>query len=829
MDNERLLRHEQVKLLYEAMPLTAIATVINALILVVIEWNVVEPVVSIVWCASILIVTFLRLRLSYAYRQQGPEPDQATPWETYFSIGTIVAGIIWGSTALFLFPENSISHQVFLAFVVGGMCAGAITSLTPLPLPIFSFLILSLSPLCLRFFMNGSAMAKAMGVMLCLFLIMVAVSAFRIYRNTRQNIELRLQSRRQENIILQSKLEQRAIIDHAPMGIWLAGTDGRYRFVNRTLCDAIGIPESEFLSSAHPAELLGEEAATHCRKSDHECLEKEGPCISHEMLTFADGKQHMMEVTKVKVRDKAGQITGIVGIAVDITERQLAENELRKLSQAVEQTGESVVITDRQGTIEYVNPSFAKITGYQPEEVLGRNPRVLKSGKQNAEFYEHLWSAITKGENWHGTVIDRRKDGSQYPALLSISPILDSHGEITHYVGIQQDMTHIEMLEEKFRQAQKMEALGTLVGGIAHEFNNMLTGMTGNLYLARKKAADFPDVLKKMDDVEELNFRAAAMIKQLLAFARKGSIEMKPLGLISLTKSASDIIRASIPENISFRSEFCQDELIVKGDGTQLQQVLMNLTNNARDALAGVSEPVISLKIGTFEADDPFSNKYPGLHGRKFAQLTVSDNGSGISEADIGHIFEPFHTTKAVGHGTGLGLSMVYGAIRAHQGVIEVESEVGKCTAFHIYLPLVEEKIVEIPPDELTAAVPGNGELILMVDDNVDIRNAGREVLNSIGYQVLEAADGLQAVEQFAANRHAIDLIIMDVVMPQLGGIQAAERIRALCRNTKVIFATGYDKGETLNSEMPSDDHVVLSKPYNIVKLSQAIRAQLDS
>ena len=331
MDTNKVdsLRHEQVKLLYEAMPLALVATLINAVILFAVEWSVAEHLLSIIWLVSILIVTALRFGLAFFYHRIQPDGDRTSDWERYFSIGAVTAGIIWGSTSLLLFPESSITHQVFVAFIVGGMCAGAVTSLSPLPVPIFSFLILALSPLIVRFFMVGSEITNAMGVMLFLFFIMISANALKSYRNIRQNIELRIQSKRQEDIILQSKLEQQVILDNAPVGIWLVGVDGRYRFVNRTFCDAVGVPESDFLSTTHLSDLLGEDAAANCLQSDHECLEKEAPHLSHETLTFTDGKKHLMEITKAKVRDKTGRVTGIVGIAVDISDKQFRGHQFR--------------------------------------------------------------------------------------------------------------------------------------------------------------------------------------------------------------------------------------------------------------------------------------------------------------------------------------------------------------------------------------------------------------------------------------------------------------------------------------------------------------------
>jgi len=823
-----LLRHEQVKLLYEAIPFSVAATLVNALVLVAVDWEMVEHQTSLLWLAAITLVSLARLALALVYRKLQPAVELTARWETYFTICTVAIASLWGAVSLFLFPDASVEHQVFVAFIIGGICAGAVTSLSQLPLQIFSFFILALGPLIIRFFMLDSTLAHMMGAMLLLFLFMIAVSGLRIHRHLKQNISLRMQSEEQERVVLETQMEQQAILDHAPVGIWLVGMDGRYRFVNRTFCDAVGVAEKAFLASDDLGELLGEEAAINCRNSDRACIEQDEAHHSLESVTFADGKQHLLDITKVKIMDGSGKINGVVGIAADITERHQAEDKLRIMLQAIEQTGESIIITDREGLIEYANPAFTKITGYRVEEVLGKNPRILQSGNQTAEYYQRMWETIANGGVWNSAIIDRRKDGSQYPALMSIAPISDGNGDITHYVGIQQDMTTNEAVGEKFLQAQKMEAIGILVGGIAHEFNNMLAGMTGNLYLAKAEVAAFPGVVEHLDKVERLSFRAADMIKQLLTFARKGRVVLKPFNLTSFIKTAAQHIATGMPEAIHFHIDFCDQELRIRGDSAQFQQLLISLISNARDAVEGVAEPDIGMRVELFEADETFSRKHPECPARMFAHLVVSDNGSGIKVVDKEHIFEPFYSTKEVGQGTGLGLSTAYGMVQSHHGVLTVESTVGEGSAFHVYLPLLTEEKPVSRVEAGNGPVAGEGELILIVDDDVDIRSACSSVLKNTGYQVLEAADGLEAIEIFRTHQDTIAMIIMDIVMPGLTGVQTVERIRQIAADVKVIFATGYDQQETLKSGLLAGEYPVVFKPYSIVMLSRLIREQLD-
>jgi len=566
--------------------------------------------------------------------------------------------------------------------------------------------------------------------------------------------------------------------------------------------------------------------------------------------SFQQARENETGHGEFRILDKSGRFTDvfnsflpiyadhslhrIYSIMHDISDRkqaeqrvQIAEEKAQLLAKAVEAAGDSVMITNQHGTIEFVNAAFTRITGYAADEAIGNNPSMLKSGEQDAQFYAQMWGKISKGERWQSRLVDRRKSGAFFPAELTISPVLNDEGDITHFVGIKRDLTERENLEQQFRQAQKMEAIGTLVGGIAHDFNNMLAGMTCNLYLAKQRVQDKPEVVQKLENIEQLSLGAAEMIRQLLTFSRQGLVSMNKLPLTSFLKETLKLLRSSVPENIDMHLDICSEALLIKGDSTQLHQVLMNLINNARDAVCAVERPTIIISLARFHADAACVERDAGFTVENYARLSVADNGCGMAADQLEHLFEPFFTTKEQGKGTGLGLAMVYGAIEMHDGVIAVDSSEGKGSSFHIYLPLLEQKESAFESAQQAAekqAVMGSGELILLADDQQHVVETGKEVLETMGYRVLTATDGQQAVELFKAQSNGIDLCILDIVMPVMTGDQAAKQIRQIKPDVKIIFATGYDKN--LQSGMAQE--IVLSKPFSIIEMSQLIRQQLS-
>lgn len=365
------------------------------------------------------------------------------------------------------------------------------------------------------------------------------------------------------------------------------------------------------------------------------------------------------------IKDKPERLPIAIKRAIYETHRKM---ELKMLSMTTEQSVEAVVITDIKGNIRYINPAFEKITGYSRGEILGRNPNILKSNKQEDSIYKDLWNKITQGEIWEGNLINRRKDGSLYTENAIISPLLNASGNITHYIGVKRDITKELDLQNQLNQSQKLECIGNLASGVAHDFNNILTIIKSYSELLSLKISDkeLNGFVQKINSAAD---KAAALTKQLLAFSRKQVIITEPLNLNELVRNIEEIMQRLIGEQYDLITDLQADPAIVKADAHQIEQVIMNLCINARDAMPNGGQ----LFIRTKNTKDQVT-------------LIVEDSGEGMTPEVISHIFEPFFTTKPKDKGTGLGLSVLFGIVKQHHGEIFVESSPGKGSSFFINL-----------------------------------------------------------------------------------------------------------------------------------------------
>jgi len=508
-------------------------------------------------------------------------------------------------------------------------------------------------------------------------------------------------------------------------------------------------------------------------------------------------------------------------------EKQFAEESLRKLSRAVEQSADMVMITNREGIIEYVNPAFETLTGYSRQEAEGKTPRILKSGEQGSETYQELWKAILCGTVYRSILVNRKKNGELYYIEQSISPVRDIAGSITHFISNGRDLTERYRLEAQLLQAHKMDAIGRLAGGVAHDFNNLLTIITSNSELALDAVIQGTPLEHKLQEILSAAWRAAQLTRQLLAFSRKQPQSLQVLEPNPLIAEITRTLRRLMPEDIELAFVPGAGVGRVRADPVQIEQILMNLAVNARDAMLQGGQ----IRIDTSDVyldDDYLHRKQAIIPTGHYVLITVTDNGAGIPPDHLPHIFEPFYTTKPSGKGTGLGLATVYGVVKQNRGFIWAYSEVGMGTVFKIYLPCVTGKgrKIEIHERKLEAAATGS-ETILLVEDENAVRRASAEFLSLHGYTVLEAKDGLDALAVAKDYGSTIHLVVTDVVMPNISGGQLAKELKSRRPEAKVLFVSGYAGKIVMEHKAVNLETNFLQKPFTLKQLSSKIREAL--
>ena len=508
--------------------------------------------------------------------------------------------------------------------------------------------------------------------------------------------------------------------------------------------------------------------------------------------------------------------------------RHFAEESLRKLSRAVEQSVDTVMITDRDGVIEYVNPAFEALTGYSQQEVAGQTPRILKSGEQSAEDFRELWKTILSGKVYRSILINRKKNGEPYYVEQSISPVRDAAGGITHFIANGRDLTERLRMEAQLLQAQKMDAIGRLAGGVAHDFNNLLTIITSYSELALDTLTPGSSIECKIQEILSAARRATQLTRQLLAFSRK---QPQALRVVELNHVVAEIVKTLlrlVGEDVKLT--FVPGEGLgrVRVDPVQIEQILMNLAANGRDAMPQGGQ--LKIETSAVELDDDYIQRKRAIIPKgSYVVVTVTDSGAGIPADHLPHIFEPFYTTKPSGKGTGLGLATVYGIVKQNRGFIWAYSEVGMGTVFKVYLPSVAERVHPPEVDNGNHEIAACGsETLLLVEDEDALRRASSEFLKLHGYMVLEAKDGLDALSVAKNYGSTIHLMVTDVVMPNLSGGQLAKELESFRPETKVLFVSGYAGRTVIEHNVVDLETNFLQKPFTLKQLSSKIREALN-
>jgi len=642
-----------------------------------------------------------------------------------------------------------------------------------------------------------------------------------------------------EHALRMSEALYHSLVDQMPAGVFLKNAEGRYVFVNSLFCRLQDMGAEDFLGK-YPREIAAGQAAHQNPgglavkyavkgEENHAWIMQHGKSIREEAeYTGGNGQKQFMQIVNIPVRGADGKIVGSQGMMFDVTQRKEAEEGYMRLATAVEQAAEGIMITDATGKILYVNPAFEKNSGYTRAELTGQNPRLLKSGKQDAAFYQHMWEVLALGRVWSGRLINKKKDGTLFEEEATISPIRNSAGVITNHVAVKRDVTREVALEAQLRQSQKMEAIGQLAGGIAHDFNNLLTAIHANAAQLLEAPLEPSETAECSQQILEAAERAATLTRQLLMFSRKQIIQPVNLDLNEVVAQTAKMLQRILGEDITLLSESAAELPFILADAGMMEQILLNLAVNSRDAMPEGGK--LTIATGITMLDQKQAARHPGAQPGAYVHLAITDTGCGIPPENISRIFEPFFTTKEAGKGTGLGLATVYGIVRQHHGWITVSSEAGQGTTFRIHFPAVGGKKAGKTAAPGISKLPRGTELILLVEDELTVRLPVSNMLQRFGYRVLPTESGVEALKVWQNNKDRIHLLLTDIVMPDgMTGYELARRLQAEKPQLKVIYTSGYSADLGGRHSLLVEGVNFLQKPYAPQELAEILRNSLKA
>jgi two-component system, cell cycle sensor histidine kinase and response regulator CckA len=626
-----------------------------------------------------------------------------------------------------------------------------------------------------------------------------------------------------EKALRESEARYRRIVETANEGIWFTGARWKTEYVNRVMADMLGYPVEEVAARTLSEFLFEDDREAVLTELDERRRVVREPI--EVRFRRKGGAELWVRASTSPVLGGHGESEGLLAMCTDVTARRRSDAERARLSSAVEQAAEAIMITRRDGTIVYVNPAWQRLTGYSTTDVLGRTPRVLKAPGQDPGVYRDLWETILEGGVWRGEITNRHQSGELFTWEETITPVRDASGRIIEFIAFGEDISGKRDLEARLRQSQKMEAIGRLAGGIAHDFNNLLTVITGYSERLLSGLADDDPMRKGAEAIKRSADRAAALTQQLLAFSRRQILSPKVLDLNTVVGNMNKLLQRLIGEDVQLVTKPAEDLGRVKADPNQIEQVIMNLAVNSRDAMP--QGGTLTVQTANVTLDRPLATQHVGLEAGRYVLLSVGDTGCGMSFEVQAHLFEPFFTTKPQGKGTGLGLSTIYGIIKQSGGHIWVESEPGQGTTFRIYLPRIDEPADSVAAVE-TRTAPQGSETILLVEDEDAVRHLLRDVLKRYGYSVLDAANGGDAIELCRSHPGPIDLVVTDMVMPQISGWEVADAVSALRPKAKIIYMSGYIEHVVVEERVLDTGVAFLGKPFTPEALGRKVREVLD-
>jgi two-component system, cell cycle sensor histidine kinase and response regulator CckA len=634
-----------------------------------------------------------------------------------------------------------------------------------------------------------------------------------------------IERRRTQHDLEASEIRYRRLFESAKDGIFILNAEtGEVVDINPCLTEMLEYPRVTFLGKAiWEIELFKDIIGSPAAFTE---LQRKGYAHYEDVqLKTSSGRDLDIEfVSNIYRVDKSSVIQCNIR---DITERKQAEESLMLQNAALQSAANAIVITDREGTIISVNQAFSQLTGYSPREAMGQKPNILKSSSHTQAFYQNLWRTILSGEVWKGEIENRRKDGSLYLEEMTITPVRQARGEISHFIAIKQDITEQKKLQQELFQSQKIQSIGTLAGGVAHDFNNILAIILIYASLIERSAGNMDKIFEASHAIARSVGRGKELVRQILTFARKTDVVFEPLNIKELIHELLYMLKETFPKVITFTEKIEEDLPLFSADRTQVHQALLNLCVNARDAMPDGGSITVRAEV---QKKHIVQEKFPAASQNSYVYIGVSDSGEGMDKAILPMIFDPFFTTKETGKGTGLGLAVVYGVIQSHHGFIDVESEQGRGTTFHLYFPvsLISEHKTENPHGVESYDVGGT-ETILFIEDEELLLTSVQRLLEFKGYTVFAVQDGKEAVRVYKQHAKEIALVLTDLGLPGISGKDELKKLREINPDVKVIMTSGYFDPDVKTELLKNGIKGIVQKPYVPGDILRAIREALDT
>jgi PAS domain S-box-containing protein len=862
------------------------ATLINSLILSLILWNVAPRMHVVIWFILLVLISLVRLFLQKSYSKVTTTLENAKKWENLFILTLAFSGIVWGSAAIFLFPSGSIGHQVFIAFVLGGMVAGSVGVFSVVISAFFAYSIPALLPMVIVFFNLNDEIHIAMSFMIFLFWLIMLLTAKSLNKILVTSLSLKhenieLVSELQAEIVERRKIEKELLRKNEEIEGIVEERTSELKDTNKKLIKEIEIrtkAENAFRASEERYRLLADNVTDviwtrdlnlnltyispsilnqqgySVEEAKNRTLEESWTSDSFKLVrkvfeeemeiekskkadlsrsrtievevNCKDGSTKWTEAKMSFLRNQDSVPVGIIGVTRDITERRRAEQALRKSEEKyknlVENIKEVIYTIDDSGIVTYISPAIKTILDYDSSEIIGRSFTEFIYSEdllRQKERFERVLSGPIGPDEYRLL----SKSGEIRWVQSSSMPILEKN-QTVGLQGVLSDITESKRLQSQLQQARKMESFGTLAGGIAHDFNNFLGIIIGNTELAMDDVPKWNPAYLNLEEILESSLRARDVVRQLLSFARRTQLEKKPVNIGKIMQESLKLLRSSIPTSIEIRQIIPKDIDTILANSTQLNQILINLSTNAHHAMPNGG--ILEVSLENVELDKNSAAQHPDLNPGRYVNLKVSDTGHGISSMEIDRIFDPYFTTKQVGKGTGMGLSVVHGLIRGHEGAISVKSKYGQGTTFSILFPVIEKQTaIETEPIK---ELPTGNEKILLVDDEKSILFTGRNLLERLGYQVETRQNPIEALDLFRVDPNQFDLMITDMTMPNMTGDKLVQEILKIRPDMPIILNTGFN--EKIDEEKAKQIGIrqYIEKPFNRRILANVVREVLD-